>query len=209
MKYIKILFLGLLSACSSPTDRLTDGMWRGVFQTQDAEIPFLFEIKAADTENPVVTLINGEERVDLTDVTYRNDSVMIPIKTYDAVLEAKVDGERMSGRLVKLYSSWPDGRVPFTAQKGNVPRFENTGEQATMSLDGRWEITVPERDMAKQVGVFTQKANGYLTAWFQFFEIDFFIKAVVSAVNKPTEIFHRHIKPLGQFCYRALYRIYL
>ena len=162
--YIKgLLFLGLLSACSTPANRLTDGRWRGVFHAQDTEIPFLFEIKAADTENPVVTLINGDERVDLAGVTYRNDSVIIPVKTYDAVLEAKVDRERMSGRLLKLYSNRPDGRVPFTAQKGNVPRFENVGEKATVSLDGRWEITVPERDNAKQVGVFTQKANGYLT----------------------------------------------
>ena len=158
----RFMFLGLLSACSTPADRLTDGMWRGVFQAQDIEIPFLFEIKAANTENPVVTLINGEERVDLTGVTYRNDSVMIPVKIYDAVLEAKVDGDRMNGRLVKLYSDRPDSRVPFIAQKGSLPRFENSGERAIVSLDGRWEITVPGRGMADQVGVFAQKADGYV-----------------------------------------------
>ena len=160
---VALLFLVFLSACSTPSHRLTNGMWRGVFQAQDTEIPFLFEIKGANTENPVVTLINGEERVDLTGVTYQNDSVMIPIKAYDAVLEAKIDGDYLSGRLLKLYSNRPDGRVPFTAQKGNTSRFENTGKKATVSLDGRWEISSSEREMTKQVGVFTQKANGYLT----------------------------------------------
>jgi thiol-disulfide isomerase/thioredoxin len=130
---------------------------------RDAEIPFLFEVKSADTENAVVTLVNGEDRLDLTDVTYRNDSVIIPIKVFDAVMEAKIDGERMSGRLVKLYSNRPDSRVPFTAQKGAASRFTETGEPATASLDGRWEITLPERDNAKQAGVFTQRADGYLT----------------------------------------------
>ena len=160
---VVLILLGLFSACSAPTHRLTDGQWRGVFEAQDTEIPFLFEVKSADTENPTVTLLNGEDRLDLTGVTYRNDSVMIPVRIYDAVLEAKIEGERMSGRLVKLYSNRPDGRVPFTAQKGDLARFADTGERAAVSLDGRWEITVPEREMAKQVGVFTQKADGYLT----------------------------------------------
>ena len=163
MKNFIWLILLILSACSTPVHRLTDGSWRGVFQAKDTEIPFLFEVKSADTENATVTLVNGEDRLDLADVTYRNDSVIIPIKVFDAVLEAKVDGAYMSGRLVKLYSNRPDSRVLFTAQKGVAPRFTETGEQATVSLDGRWEITLPERDNAKQVGVFTQKANGYLT----------------------------------------------
>jgi len=160
----KLLWLLLiLPACHTPEHRLTDGSWRGVFQVRDAEIPFLFDVKSADTENAVVTLVNGEDRLDLTDVTYRNDSVIIPIKVFDAVMEARIDGERMSGRLVKLYSNRPDGRVPFTAQKGVASRFTGTGEPATASLDGRWEITLPERDNAKQVGVFTQRSDGYLT----------------------------------------------
>jgi len=163
MKNFIWLTLLILPACSTPVHHLTDGSWRGAFQAQDAEIPFLFEVKSANTENAIVTLINGEDRLDLAGVTYRNDSVIIPIHVFDAVMEAKVDGERMSGRLVKLYSNRQDSRVPFTAQKGVASRFAETGGQATMSLDGRWEITLPERDNAKQVGVFTQKSDGYLT----------------------------------------------
>ena len=164
MKNIFLLLLMVLcSACTAPAHRLTDGLWRGVFHVQDAEIPFLFDVKSAKTGSPVVTLINGEERVVLADIVYRNDSIIIPVKIYDAVMEAKVDGTCMTGRLVKLYSNRPDGRVPFTAQKGVASRFIDTGEKATVSLDGRWEITVPARDMAKQVGVFTQKADGHLT----------------------------------------------
>ncbi len=158
-----VLLFMLLSACSAPENRLTDGLWRGVFLVSDTEIPFLFEVTASDSENAVVTLINGEERVDLTGVAYRNDSAIIPIKAYDAVLEAEVSGGQMSGRLVKLYSAAPSARVPFTARKGAAPRFADTGEKATVSLSGRWEITVPERDSAKQVGVFRQTETGYLT----------------------------------------------
>ena len=163
MKNFVWLTLLIFPACSSPVHRLTDGSWRGVFQAQDVEIPFLFEVKSANTENTVVTLLNGEDRLELTGVNYRNDSVIIPIQVFDAVLEARVEGEHMTGRLLKLYSNRADSRVPFTAQKGDAPRFAETGGKATISLDGRWEITLPDRDNAKQVGVFTQKTNGYLT----------------------------------------------
>ena len=156
------MLLVLLSACSLPSHHLSNGWWRGVFHVQGTQIPFLFEVSESDSNYPVVTLVNGEERIELSDVVYRNDSVIIPIKAYDAVMEAKVDGDQMAGRLVKLYSNRPDGRVPFTAQKGISPRFD-VDERASVSLDGRWEITVSERDMARQVGVFVQKADGYLT----------------------------------------------
>ena len=164
MKNLIIFFVFvLLSACSAPSHRLTDGQWRGVFLAQGTEIPFIFEVKSANTDHPVVTLINGEDCLNLTDATYRNDSLIIPVKIYDAVLEAKVDGHFMSGRLVKLYSNRPDGRVPFTAQNGVSQRFVDVGEKATVSLDGCWEITVPANDNARQVGIFSQMAGGHLT----------------------------------------------
>ena len=171
-----IIFL-VFASCSN--DRLKDGQWRGVFHIQESndsvnqlfcnsvisssEIPFIFEVRAAKTIRPIVTLINGEDSFVLTDVTYRNDSVIIPIKIYDAALETKIVGKRMSGRLVKHYSNRPDGRVPFTAQKGALSRFTDTHEKPTVSLNGLWEITVPDRNNEKQVGIFSQRADGYLT----------------------------------------------
>ena len=42
--------------------------------------PFLFEVKNAATSSARVVLINGEERVDLTGISYRGDSVIIPVE---------------------------------------------------------------------------------------------------------------------------------
>ena len=162
--FLILIFVVIFTSCAtSESHHLTDGLWRGVFQIQDTEIPFIFEVKSADKESPAAILINGADRFVLTGVSYRNDSVIIPIKIYDAVMEAKISGESMNGRLVKLYSNRPDGKIPFTAQKGDLPRFEVTDEKAAVSLDGRWEITVPERDNARQVGVFTQTNDGHLS----------------------------------------------
>jgi len=162
-KCVIITLLILLASCSNWNNRLKDGQWRGVFFVHDTEIPFIFEVRSAKTNRPIVTLVNGDDYFVLTDVTYRNDSVFIPIKIYDATLEAKIKGDRMSGILVKHYSTRPDGRVPFTAQKGNFSRFTDTDEKATVSLNGNWEITVLDREADKQIGIFTQKSAGYLT----------------------------------------------
>ncbi len=162
MRNFFIFMMLFLAACSSPTNRLTDGRWRGVFVVPDNEIPFMFEVSNA-ASNPVFTLINDEERIDLSGITYRHDSVFIPIPAYDAVMKAQVRGDYMSGMLVKLYANNPGARVPFTAQKSILPRFIDNGEKATVSLDGTWEITVLDNDSAKQVGIFRQTENGALT----------------------------------------------
>ena len=161
--YLCLIFLVLFAACTAPAHHISDGQWRGVFQVLDNEIPFIFEVKSVATGNPVVALINGDDRFELTGVSYRNDSAIIPIKIYDAVLEVKIERENMSGRLLKLHSNRPDGRVSFTAQKGSFPRFPENNEKPSISMTGHWEITVKERDDAKQVGVFTQTADGRLT----------------------------------------------
>lgn len=153
-----LFLLFVLSGCASKSGRLADGRWHGVFLTPDnVEIPFIFEVSNGSTDFPTVTLVNGEERVTLPNISYRNDSVFIPITAYDAVLKAKVLGNEISGEQVKLYS---DSRTPFTAKKSDAPRFTDNGEKAEVSLAGKWQLIVPEKDSVKQIGLFTQKDNG-------------------------------------------------
>ena len=156
---LSLLLLPLLfSACSTNTGKLADGKWRGTFTTPDnVEIPFIFEISNGASDSPTATLINGEERIALPNVTYRNDSVFIPITAYDAVLEAKITGDEISGDQLKYYS---DSRTPFTAKRSDAPRFADNGEKAEGSLDGKWQITTDRA--AQQIGLFTQK-DSYLT----------------------------------------------
>jgi thiol-disulfide isomerase/thioredoxin len=102
--------------------------------------------------------LNGDERVEIKDITYRGDSVFISILAYDGVLEAKISDDRMEGHLLKILTGV---RIPFTAQKSDLPRF-NAGAKAAVSMTGKWEIT-PEKGDGKQVGIFRQGENGCLT----------------------------------------------
>ncbi len=161
VKSTTILFtsVALLFGCTpKDSNRLTDGSWRAEFQVPENKIPFVFEVSgsAADSTT-VVTLVNGSERVTLKGVSYTNDSVNIPIRTYDAVLTAKVDGKYLTGYLKKLYSG---ASIPFTAERCNVPRFPDNGEKPSVELSGTWEVTT--EDSSRQVAIFEQK-DGKLT----------------------------------------------
>lgn len=152
-----VLFFVLLGLTSFQQDSKTlkEGLWRGVFTVPENEIPFLFEVK----DNSVL-LINGEDRFQVKNIACRNDSVFIPIDLYDAVLKAKVTENSMQGRLIKLINGKPDAGVPFKAEYGNLPRFPESAEIPSVSLNGTWDIEIGTGDsVEKTVGIFDQKKS--------------------------------------------------
>ncbi len=148
----------LLAACGSSSKTLKEGSWRGVFTLSDHEIPFLFEVTGQSLETTTVFLVNGTDKFPLKTVSYRNDSVFIPIDLYDAVLKAKIGEDQLSGRFVKLASDKADGGIPFTAGYGNAPRFPESSEKPAISMNGTWDIAIGSGENAdKTVGNFEQK----------------------------------------------------
>jgi len=153
------VLLGLTSFQQSPKN-LKEGLWRGVFTVPENEIPFVFEVKGTSAEKTSVFLINGEDRFQLNNITYRNDSVFIPIDLYDAVLKAKLTENSLEGRLIKLSAAKPDNGVPFKAEYGKLPRFPDSTEIPSASLAGTWDITIGSGESAdKTVGIFDQKKS--------------------------------------------------
>jgi thiol-disulfide isomerase/thioredoxin len=127
--------------------------------TPNQEIPFVFEVAKSGSDSTLVYLINGAERVPLKNITYRNDSVTIPIEMFDAVLTGKIETNSISGQFRKLNTEKPGAGVPFVAEFGNAPRFQ-PGEAPLVSLAGTWDITIGEAGQADQtVGLFEQKES--------------------------------------------------
>ena len=50
----------LLISCNSGNSTLKEGVWRGVFDLESNEIPFIFEVKGSSPDSLSVSLINGE-----------------------------------------------------------------------------------------------------------------------------------------------------
>ncbi len=166
----KYLILGLsatlaLASCNKDkqeSQKLKDGKWHAEFNAKDGSIPFSFEVeKGSSDSSAVVTLINGAERVPLEGVTYKGDSIFIPIKAYDTELKGVIKGDTISGIFRRLFSEEDKG-LEFKAIYGATPRFATEGTSAD-SLDGKWDIQfITDSETKNNVGIFSQK-DGILT----------------------------------------------
>lgn len=161
MKNIKwinlILILSVLetiTSCKQGAKTLKEGLWRGAFTLPGNEIPFVFEVKGTSAENTSVYLINGTDRFELKNITYRNDSVTIPLDLYASVLKGKLTENAFEGELMKINTDKPVAGVPFKTVYGGLPRFPKSNETPSVSLAGTWDINI---DDEKTVGNFDQK----------------------------------------------------
>ena len=159
--YLSFLFvLILFGACQPKSQHLQEGRWRGEFMVPDHAIPFIFEVTGQNPESIIIYLINGSERFPLKNITYRNDSVFIPVDLYDAVLSAKLTGNAMSGKFRKLNSEKPGEGITFKAEAGEAPRFPTSKEGSPVSISGTWDIEIGSAGIAeKTVGNFEQKES--------------------------------------------------
>jgi thiol-disulfide isomerase/thioredoxin len=150
----------LFSACQPGSSKLKEGRWRGEFILQEYKIPFVFDVTNSNKDHAVVYLINGEERFPLKNISYRNDSVIIPVDLYDAVLAGKLTGNTLSGKFRKLNSDQPGGGITFIAVAGDAPRFSGNDEILVGKLAGTWDIRIGSGEQADNtVGNFEQKES--------------------------------------------------
>ncbi|RCW91224.1 peroxiredoxin family protein [Winogradskyella arenosi] len=137
----------------SPVQPLKNGMYRGVLEVKDGEeLPFNFKV----TSTNELEVYNAEEVINVDEVTYSADSVLIKLPVFEGYITAKRDGNNLKGQFIieSLERS-----VAFTANYGVEKRFE-TAEVPTVNVSGVWETTFSvgkgdEAYMAK--GIFTQK----------------------------------------------------
>ena len=81
------LLVAIAAACQSDMDRVNamrTGIWRGVIQIQDQELPFNFEVKRDNGGGYDIFLINAEERLLLDEITVTEDSVDMALHIFDA-----------------------------------------------------------------------------------------------------------------------------
>ncbi|MFP4506236.1 MAG: TlpA family protein disulfide reductase, partial [Cyclobacteriaceae bacterium] len=115
-----------LSACTSATEQtestaLQMGTWRAVINMQDKELPFTFELSAAEEGNYDIYLINGEERLLIDEVVRSGDSLIMPMSFFDTQIRAAIREGELSGEFIKNYAE--GYRLPFRATYGDDYRF--------------------------------------------------------------------------------------
>jgi thiol-disulfide isomerase/thioredoxin len=153
----------LTDSCQKPFQPLKTGRWRAEFVLAENRIPFVFEVSGTNPGNTEVQLINGSERVVLKNITYRNDSVFIPVDLFDAVLAGRLMGNDIDGKFRKLNTEKPGEGIPFVAAYGDAPRFPIGNEASSNTLAGTWDINIGSGEkVEKTVGIF-DKSGSLLT----------------------------------------------
>jgi peroxiredoxin len=154
------IIAGAVASCQPGSTSLKEGIWRGTFILPGNEIPFLFEVKGTDPDSTAVSLINGTDRFKLDHISYRSDSVTIPIDLYDAVLKGKIEGNSINGKFIKNGTGKKDEGIPFKALWDSHQRFPARNEAPSVSLTGTWDCEISYNNQVdKTVGIFSQNGS--------------------------------------------------
>ncbi|WP_178984230.1 peroxiredoxin family protein [Winogradskyella helgolandensis] len=154
---IGVLTIILLFSCKSETTSKTlqVGSYRAVIEAQDnKELPFIFEVKSATD----IKIFNAEEVIDVTEITYKNDSVFIKFPVFEGYIAAKFEGNNLNGSFIKESLN---RIVPFFANYNDDKRFK-VKSKPSQNTTGVWE-TVFSKGIANEEysakGVFKQEGD--------------------------------------------------
>jgi peroxiredoxin len=162
-----------LTSCSNEHQpELKDGPWCAVLMTPGGELPFGLEISRftrndGDSDSALALILNGEERIAITDITQEGDSIFLRLPVFDSEIRARLslsEPRDLSGEEVAhLEGRWIDHNrinysIPFRAEHGVAHRFGPTTEGALRHEE--WGVTFsPGTDSSyKAKGVF--RLNG-------------------------------------------------
>lgn len=158
MKYnILLLFTILAFACKQEEtiQKLQPAKYRGELKVNDVlHLPFTFEVLS---ENEL-HVFNAEEVIEVTDVTYKNDSVYMQTPVFEGYLVAKIENNTLKGRFVKEGLN----RVMDFKAEQNDTRFDAADEGGEYNIQGSWETQFSpnsEEDKYVAKGIFKQYAN--------------------------------------------------
>ena len=152
-----------------------EGIWRGEFTVDGDPIPFNFEVRGRDAADASFELINGSRRDRFVVERVSDDTLSVPMNTYDAALVFTVrDDGTLAGEYRDLVPSRNGARnIPFTAEHGKAWRFVEPGREqpAGVDLSGKWALQQSDqarlrddnpderRNRRNQVGLFQQQGN--------------------------------------------------
>ena len=172
-----ITLLAMLSACSRDAvpeiEGLRVGPWRAVLQLPGGELPFGMSVSARDGK-PVVTLINGSNRVDVTEITITGDELVMLMPGFENRIDARIEDDVIKGTLTMVKAGGKLQKIPLVATHGLAWRFSDpaatnaiapqstnrTAPATAVALSGRWAITFGTGEKTSPaVGEFTQQGS--------------------------------------------------
>lgn len=102
---------------------ITKGIWRGVLQLNDStQLPFNFELKSNSDYPFVIEIINGQEKIEVTDISVKGDSIVFKMPVFDSEFRCKNFTDSLKGVWIN-HARKNKNIIPFTAKYGESRRF--------------------------------------------------------------------------------------
>ena len=112
--------------------------WQAILHRSDSnQVIFNFQLENSKGK-PVVTILNGSEKIKVTNVRFYNDSVFIQMPVFESIIKAKTTGTHWQGYWYKG-SATKEQIIPFSAT-AHKNRFELTNVKAKINISGRWAV---------------------------------------------------------------------
>src|SRR5271155_1662668 len=134
------------------------GTYRVVLETPGGELPFGLELSQKDGK-PVGYLINGQERLLLSDVKITGAHLEIVMPGFLNVLKADATGNELRGEVFLVKLNEKNQHVPLRATLGAQYRFFEAPAGDNADVSGRWAVKLIDDKSGEPevaVGEFTQ-----------------------------------------------------
>lgn len=141
---------------------LKKGTWRAVFTLSEKKneiiLPFNFEVSYRKRK-AIITIHNAEEKIQVSDINFKNDSVFIKMPLFDSEFKTVLKNDTLSGIWIN-YNKKEKNIIPFEAYYNDTRRFV-TNKNASLDFSGKYEVTFDQGKESeyKAVGLFQQTAN--------------------------------------------------
>jgi thiol-disulfide isomerase/thioredoxin len=133
------------------------GSYRVVLQTPGGELPFGLDLLRQDSQT-IGFLVNGQERLLLSEVKIDGSHLEIRMPGYENVLTADAVGDQLRGEIFLVKPGDKNQHVPLQATLGENYRFFASPATDNADLSGRWAVKFTDDDGAAEaaVGEFSQ-----------------------------------------------------
>ena len=160
---VALLALALATSCGQEVPVIEDpeletGYWQARISLPGGDIDTAFEIGRAG-ENYRATLINGQERVRIGEVSFSDGNLKLRFPAFNNEINATLEGDKLVGTLTLVKRYGEEQTMPFVAIPGGERRGTEEREPAAIDLSGRWDAEFHKVDGTSDpsIGEFAQR----------------------------------------------------
>src|SRR3974390_2279585 len=142
------------------------GTYRAVLTVPGGDLPFGLELTKEGSAT-VGYIVNGRERLKLTEIQITGPHLEIRMPGYENVLTADASGNQLEGEVLLVKAHEKNQHIPLHATLGENYRFFKTAPADVKDVSGRWAAKFVDDDGASEnlIGEFSQ-SHGIVSGTF-------------------------------------------